>query len=167
MTPSICLPQQWESICFCRACFYPRLFHAFLEDSTFLQSPFRTPTLWHQCPPSNLPLMANSVLMSQPDSGPLAFTRKILTECHDFLNTLQLPVISEQQKSDCDKALTMNGKFPGNDGLSVEFCKCFWDDIKTVFFSSVCYSRTVGELFSSQKQAIMKLIEKKTRISVT
>ena len=55
------------------------------------------------------------------------------------------------------------GKSPGNDGLSVEFFKCFWDDIKTVFFSSVCYSRTVGELSSSQRQAIIKLIEKKDK----
>ena len=55
------------------------------------------------------------------------------------------------------------GKSPRNDRLSVEFFKCFWDDIKTVFFSSVCYSRTVGELSSSQRQAIIKLIEKKDK----
>ena len=105
------------------------------------------------------------------------FERKISkskNDCNEFLNTLQLPVISQQHKNDCDKALTMKdledalfkmsvGKSPGNDGLTVEFFKCFWDDIKTVFFSSVCYSRTVGELSSSQRQAIIKLIEKKDK----
>ena len=54
-------------------------------------------------------------------------------------------------------------KSPGNDGLSVEFYKTFWDDIKNVFFESVCYSRLVGELSISQRQSIIKLIEKKDK----
>ena len=55
------------------------------------------------------------------------------------------------------------GKSPGNDGLSVEFYKFFWSDIKDIFYSSVCYSRQVGELSSSQKQAIIKLLEKRDK----
>ena len=55
------------------------------------------------------------------------------------------------------------GKSPGNDGLSVEFYKLFWDDIKFVLFDSFKYSRVVGELSASQRQAIIKLIEKRDK----
>ena len=105
------------------------------------------------------------------------FDRKISkteTECKNFLDTLNIPTISEQHKLECEKALSLEdletslfkmsiGKSPGNDGLSVEFYKTFWDDIKNVFFESVCYSRLVGELSISQRQAIIKLIEKKDK----
>ena len=77
-----------------------------------------------------------------------SFDRKISkteTECKNFLDTLNIPTISEQHKLDCEKALSLEdletslfkmsiGKSPGNDGLSVEFYKTFWDDIKNVFF---------------------------------
>ena len=105
------------------------------------------------------------------------FDRKISkteSECKNFLDSLNIPTISEQHKLDCEKALSLEdlenslfkmsiGKSPGNDGLSVEFYKAFWDDIKHVFFESVCYSRLVGELSISQRQAIIKLIEKKNK----
>jgi hypothetical protein len=55
------------------------------------------------------------------------------------------------------------GRSPGNDGLSVEFYKFFWTDIKDFLFASVCHSRRVGELSTSQKQAIIKLLEKRDK----
>ena len=55
------------------------------------------------------------------------------------------------------------GKSPGNDGLSVEFYKLFWEDIKFALFDSFKYSREVGELSASQRQAIIKLIEKRDK----
>ena len=59
--------------------------------------------------------------------------------------------------------LCRGGKSPGNDGLTVEFYKFFWSDIKDIFYNSVCYSRRVGELSTSQKQAIIKLLEKRDK----
>ena len=105
------------------------------------------------------------------------FTRKIdksKSDCVAFLNSLLIPKISDQHKEDCDRELTVEdlknslfsmsgGKSPGNDGLTVEFYKFFWSDIKDIFYSSVCYSRQVGELSSSQKQAIIKLLEKRDK----
>ena len=105
------------------------------------------------------------------------FSRKICKsedECLNFINFLQIPTISEQHKIDCDKPLTVEdledslfnmsvGKSPGNDGLTVEFYKYFWPDIKNTFYESVCYSRVVGELSSSQRQAIIKLLEKRDK----
>ena len=56
-----------------------------------------------------------------------------------------------------------SGKSPGNDGLTIEFYKFFWLDIKDLFYDSDCYSRRVGELSTSQKQAIIKLLEKRDK----
>ena len=42
-----------------------------------------------------------------------------------------------------------NGKAPGNDGLTAEFYKSFWD--------------LLGELSNSQEQAIIRLIDKKDK----
>ena len=105
------------------------------------------------------------------------FCRKISKseeECLTFLNSLQIPIVSLQHKNDCEKPLTVEdlekslfcmsvGKSPGNDGLSVEFYKFFWPEIKDTFFDSVCYSRIVGELSISQRQAIIKLLEKRDK----
>ena len=105
------------------------------------------------------------------------FCRKISkskAECLSFLNSLQIPCISDQHKIDCDRELTVEdlknslfsmsgGRSPGNDGLSVEFYKFFWTDIKDILFASVCHSRRVGELSTSQKQAIIKLLEKRDK----
>ena len=101
-------------------------------------------------------------------------TDKSRTDCLTFLNTLQIPTISEEHKASCEKDITMEdlktslfsmsgGKSPGNDGLTVEFYKCFWLEIKDFLFSSVCYSREVGELSTSQRQAIIKLLEKRDK----
>ena len=56
-----------------------------------------------------------------------------------------------------------DGKSPGNDGLTVEFYKFFWEDIKSILFDSLRYSRNVGELSTSQRQSIIKLIEKRDK----
>ena len=97
------------------------------------------------------------------------FDRKISksrAQCLTFLNSMDIPRISDQHKDDCEKNLTVDelknsllpmsgGKSPGNDGLTVEFYKFVWSDIKDIFYNSVCYSRRVGELSTSQKQAII------------
>ena len=51
-----------------------------------------------------------------------------------------------------------NNKSPGNDGLTVEFYREFWDLIKNILFDSVKYSALVGKLSTSQRQAIIKLL---------
>ena len=56
-----------------------------------------------------------------------------------------------------------NNKSPGNDGLSKEFYEIFWDDIKVSFLLSVKQSYTSKILSVSQRQAVIKLIEKKGR----
>ena len=105
------------------------------------------------------------------------FQRKISkssSDCNNFLDTLNIPQISEEQKKDCDLDISIkdlenslfsmyNNKSPGNDGLTAEFYKFFWADLKDALFDSYKYSRIVGELSTSQRQAIIKLIEKKDK----
>ena len=56
-----------------------------------------------------------------------------------------------------------NDKSPGNDGLTKEFYVTFWDDIKATFISSLKQAKERKEQSISQRQAIIKLIEKKDR----
>ena len=54
-----------------------------------------------------------------------------------------------------------NNKSPGNDGLTKEFFLTFWDDIKDIYISSIRTAGIKKEFSTSQRQAIIKLIEKK------
>ena len=54
-----------------------------------------------------------------------------------------------------------NDKSPGNDGLSKEFYEYFWNEIKNPFLSSIHRAFLNRELRSSQKQVLIKILEKK------
>ena len=56
-----------------------------------------------------------------------------------------------------------NNKLPGNDGITRELHKAFWDDLTIPVLLSVNKAFKVGELSTSQKQAVIKLIEKKDK----
>ena len=56
-----------------------------------------------------------------------------------------------------------NNKSPGNDGLTKEFYKMFWNEIKHPFMNSIMEAREKNKLSTSQCQAVIKLIEKKER----
>ena len=56
-----------------------------------------------------------------------------------------------------------NDKSPGNDGITKELYIKLWDAVKEPLCASIQQSFIAGELSTSQKQAIIKLIEKKDR----
>ena len=56
-----------------------------------------------------------------------------------------------------------NDKSPGNDGLTKEFFETFWSEVKKPFLLCVLHSFDKEELCTSQRQAIIKLIEKKDK----
>ena len=56
-----------------------------------------------------------------------------------------------------------SNKSPGNDGFTKEFCETFWEKIKTPLCNSITKSYQNGELSMSQRQAVIKLIEKKDK----
>ena len=92
-----------------------------------------------------------------------------------FLNSLNIPRLTDEQKFSCEgisisiteeecvKALQsfQGNKAPGNDGLPVEFYGKFWEIISEPFVDCVNEIFTSGEMFRSQKQAVITLIEKK------
>ena len=53
-----------------------------------------------------------------------------------------------------------NNKSPGNDGLSKEFYCTFWNEFKNIFINSLRESKCLKALSTSQRQAIIRLIEK-------
>ena len=52
-------------------------------------------------------------------------------------------------------------KSPGNDGLTKEFYEIFWDELKIPFIASLLKSILKEGISNSQKQALIRLIEKK------
>ena len=54
-------------------------------------------------------------------------------------------------------------KLSGNEGLTKEFYKAFWNDLRIPLLLSVKKAFKAGELSTSQKQAVIKLIEKKDK----
>ena len=99
----------------------------------------------------------------------------ISEECiQSFLDKVSLPKLNENQTLKCEGAITEcellkaltsmdNDKSPGNDGITKEFYIKFWDAVKEPLCASIQQSFIAGELSTSQKQAIIKLIEKKDR----
>ena len=94
-------------------------------------------------------------------------------DINNFLNTVSnFPQLSTEQSLECEKNISEkellealksmpNDKSPGNDGLTKEFFETFWSEIKKTFLSCVIHSFDKGELCTSQRQAIIKLIKKK------
>ena len=54
-----------------------------------------------------------------------------------------------------------NNKSPGNDGCTEEFYLAFFDNLNRFLVDSLSFSLENGEFSSSQKQAVITLIEKK------
>ena len=91
-----------------------------------------------------------------------------------FLDNISLPVINNDFFNLCENDLTedellislksmQNNKTPGDDGLTKEFFEAFWNEIKHVFLKSLKQAKEKGQLSISQRQAVIKLIEKKDR----
>ena len=56
-----------------------------------------------------------------------------------------------------------NNKSPGNDGLTKEIYETFWNEIKNYFMNSIMEAGEKKKLSTSQRQAVIKLTEKKER----
>ena len=56
-----------------------------------------------------------------------------------------------------------NNKSPSNDGLTKEFSEIIWDELKDSLINSIKLAYQKKALSTSQRQAVIKLIEKKDR----
>ena len=95
-------------------------------------------------------------------------------DCQKFLKNLTLPKVSHELNEMLKKPLTIleleeaiknsqNGKSPGNDGITREFYIVFWKQISQPLFESLIDGKNKGFLSASQRQAVIKLLEKKSR----
>ena len=90
---------------------------------------------------------------------------------NSLLNDLNIASLNSEEMLFCEGNLTeqeiyksltsfKNNKSPGNDGLTKEFYCCFWNDIKYSFMKPLCESKKLKQLCVSQRQAIIKLLQK-------
>ena len=90
----------------------------------------------------------------------------------NYLSNIIVPTLSTNEIHECEGEITEkelfdalqsmdNNKSPGNDGITREFYEHFWDVLKRPFISSISFSYLNEELGTSQRQAVIKLIENK------
>ena len=91
-----------------------------------------------------------------------------------FLENNSLPQLNETDKARCENAITereliisikamKNCKSPGCDGLTSEFYKFFWTNIKTSLLNSINYGLETGRLSTEQRRGILSLLPKKDK----
>ena len=96
------------------------------------------------------------------------------SQINNFLDKVQLPKLNITEINECDDELSekelyislmsmQNNKSPGNDAITKEFFVTFWEDIKDIFLNSCRTAKLKKELRTSQRQALIKLIEKKDK----
>ena len=90
----------------------------------------------------------------------------------EYLDDLNFVVLEENDKLNCEGTLTekecfdallsmKNNKCPGSDGLSFEFYKMFWLDVKDMLLESLNEGYKKGTLSDSQRHALLTLLYKK------
>ena len=100
--------------------------------------------------------------------------RSVKTEeqCLTYLANINTPKLLENETLQCEGKLTLkecwdalvsmgSNKSPGNDGLTKEFYVCFFAEVGSLLVSTLNFCHDKGELTSSQKQAVVTLIEKR------
>ena len=91
-----------------------------------------------------------------------------------YLNTISFPKLTKEKSKTLDGGMTEkellialksmeNNKSPGNDGLTKEFYITFWNEVKVPLLLAKEKAYLVKQLSASQKQAVIKAIEKKGR----
>ena len=90
----------------------------------------------------------------------------LMKNSETFLRYLKMPMLSEGQKQSCEGEISLeelesvlnslqSNKSPGNDGLPIEFYKTCWNLNNESF--------KFGEMPSSQRKAVINLIEKQSK----
>ena len=94
----------------------------------------------------------------------------------NYLRSLNLSRFSNDDRLFCEGKLTLqerwealnsikNSKTPGNDGLTKEFYVCLFKQLGKLLVSTLNYSFDHDELSTSQKQAVIVLIQNKDKDS--
>ena len=113
----------------------------------------------------------NDVLDEEENFYKKLYTAEEYVEHECDLLANDIPQLSDESKTLCDRNITLeecgkalaelpNGKSPGSDGLSADFYKFFWPDVKDLIFECFEYAFTIGELSIDQKRSIITLLPK-------
>ena len=92
---------------------------------------------------------------------------------YDFFDN-SIKKLNENEKISCEGLLTdrecanalkdmKNNKSPGSDGITTEFYKIFWNDIKGFLVDSLNYSYNEGSLSEIQSQSLITLLPKQDK----
>ena len=99
-------------------------------------------------------------------------------ECFDYLADINTPALSEDDQTLCGGQITLNeilgalnnmasNKTPGKDGLSKEFYLAFFDLLGPKLLECLNKVFSLGEFSTSQRQAVVTLVEKRVEINNT
>ena len=91
-----------------------------------------------------------------------------------FFNPSNIPTLSDHEQASCEGLITeieafkalkefAAAKTPGTDGLTTEFLKYFWPELKALIAGSFNYAFASGSLSTSQRRGIISLIPKKSK----
>ena len=95
-----------------------------------------------------------------------------LKDSKNYLAKINTPKLSDHEVDLCEAHITVeelgkalrdmpNKKSPGTDGLTADFYKFFWGDIKDIVFNSLTYAFENNSLSIEQKRGILCIIPKK------
>ena len=101
---------------------------------------------------------------------------KVSELMNNYVNDLNLPSLSEEEKTFCDSDITEEevqqalkamkvGSAPGTDGIPTEFYKVFWNDLKKPLIECINYSFHSGILSPSERIGIISLFHKGKELS--
>ena len=105
------------------------------------------------------------------------FSRKVQNQTdkiETYLEHIPLQKLTSEQTLSCESIISEDEVFkclkskeninsPGNYWFSKEFYECFWDEMEKSFLASIHRAFLNQELSSSQKQAIIKMLDKKDK----
>jgi len=100
-----------------------------------------------------------TVTITQQTTITIFFLNLEHNKLSDHENIILSGHITEGECLDAIRNMKHN-KSPGSDGLSVEFYKTFWTDIKSFYTKSINYSYGNGSLTELQNQSVITLIPK-------
>ena len=103
------------------------------------------------------------------------FKRKLTKTNHaydEFLRDNSLPTLSQEKKNVCNEEINeqevifemknfSSNKSPGNDSLTKDFYETFWEELEQPFINSLNQATVSKKLVTSQRQAVIKLLQKK------
>ena len=116
----------------------------------------------------------DAILKEQEDFYKSLYTERKNDNDHEIKECdiiTETPTLNDEQKSLCETQISIgelakslkklpNNKAPGCDGLTTDFYKFFWVDIKDLLFNSYLYGYHHGILSLDQRRAILNLIPK-------